>query len=68
MNKNNILGGQWHRFTQSRPSLHIEGRAVTYLNIRFWRAEFAHQQGAHFIEQDVVLTKDGVPIASRYNT
>ena len=24
--------------------------------------ELAHQQGAHFIEQDVVLTKDGVPI------
>ena len=24
--------------------------------------ELAHQQGAHFIEQDVVLTKDGVPV------
>ena len=47
----------------ARPTIIAHRGACGYLPEHTLQGvELAHQQGAHFIEQDVVLTKDGIPV------
>ena len=48
---------------QAKPAIIAHRGACGYLPEHTLQGvELAHQQGAHFIEQDVVLTGDGIPI------